>query len=49
MNPFLQVNVIFHDAVNVIYDVIATANPFPCTAKLMFFGVRNNKPQQIRR
>ena len=43
---FLRVNVTFYDAVNVIYDIITTANPFPYTAKFMFVGVRNNK--QIR-
>ena len=40
---FLRVNVTFYDAVNIIYDVIRTANPFPYTTKLMFVGVRNNK------
>ena len=28
MNVFLRVNVTFHDAVNMIHDVISTANPF---------------------
>ena len=46
---FLRVNVTFYDAVNMIYDVTRTANPFPYTAKFMFFGVRNNKTHQIRR
>ena len=46
MNAFLRVNVTFYDAVNVIHDVITTANPIPYTAKLMF--VRNNKTQQVR-
>ena len=41
---FLQVKVMFYDAVNTIHDVIATANPFP-SAKFMFVGVRNNKTQ----
>ena len=47
---FLRVNVTFYDAVNLILDVITTANPIPvtCTAKFMFVGVRNNKSQQIR-
>ena len=45
---FLRVNVLFYDAVNMTYDVIRTANPFPYTAKITFFGVRNNKTQQIR-
>ena len=47
---FLRVNVtFFNDSVNVIHDVITTANPIPYTAKFMFVGVRNNKTQQIRR
>ena len=46
---FLRVNVTFYDAVNVIHDVIKTANPFPYFAKFKFVGVRNNKTQQIRR
>ena len=37
---FLRVNVTFHDEVNMIHDVIRTANPFPYTAKLIFVGVR---------
>ena len=49
MNAFLMVNVTFHDAVNMIYDVIRTANPSSYTAKFMFVGVRNNKTQHIRR
>ena len=49
MNAFLRVNVTFYDAVNVIYDVITTANPIPYTAKFMFVGVRNNKTQYLRR
>ena len=48
---FLRVNVTFNDAVNMIHDVIITANLFPYTAKnsckLMFDCVRNNKTQQI--
>ena len=44
----LGVNVTFYDAVNVIHDVITTANPFPYTTKFMFVGVRNNKTQLIR-
>ena len=40
---FLRVTVTFYDAVNMIHDVISTANPFPDTAKFMFVGVRNNK------
>ena len=42
-------NVTFYDAVNMIHDVITTANPFPDSAKFIFVGVRNNKTQQIRR
>ena len=45
----LRVNVTFYDAVNIIHDVITTANPFPYTDKFMFVGVRNNETQQIRR
>ena len=43
---FLQVNVTFYDAVNMIHDLITAANPIPYTAKFMFVGVRNNKTQQ---
>ena len=46
---FLRVNVTFYDAVNMIHDVITTANLLPCTAKFMSDGVRNNKTQQLRR
>ena len=46
---FLGVNVTFYDAVNMIRDVISTANPFPDTDKFMFVCVRNNKTQQVRR
>ena len=46
---FLLVNVTFYDAVNVIHDVITTANPIPYTANFMYVGVRKNKTQQIRR
>ena len=45
---FLRVNITLYDAVNVIHDVISTANPFPDTAKLMYVSVRNNKTQQVR-
>ena len=45
---FLRVNVRFYDAVNMILDVILTANLFPYTAKVTFDGVGNNKTQQIR-
>ena len=40
---FLRVNVMFRDAVNMIHDVIRTANPIPYAAKFMFVGVRHNK------
>ena len=46
---FLRVNVPFHDVINVIHDVITTANQIPYTAKFMFAESRNNKIQQIRR
>ena len=46
---FLLVNVTFYDAVNMIHDVITTANLFPYTAKFMFDCVRNNKTQQMKR
>ena len=43
---YLRVNVTFYDAVNVIHDVIRTANPIPYTVKFVFVGVTNNKTQQ---
>ena len=46
---FLRVNVTFCDAVNMINDVITTANLFPYTAKIMFVGARNNKTREIKR
>ena len=30
----------FYDAVNIIHDVITTADPFPDRARFMFLGVR---------
>ena len=45
---FLRVNVTFYDAVNMIHDVITTANSFSYSAKFMFVGVRNNKTLQLR-
>ena len=45
---FLCVNVTFYDTVNMIHDIVTTANPFPYTAKFMFVRVRNNKTQLIR-
>ena len=46
---FLRENVMFYDAINMIHDVITTANPFPYTLKFIFVSVRNDKTQQIRR
>ena len=46
---FLRVKSTFYDAVNIIHDVIRTANPSPYISKMMFVGVRSNKTQQIRR
>ena len=43
---FLRVNITFYDAVNVIHNVITTANPIPYTVKFMFVGGRNDKTQQ---
>ena len=37
---FLWVNVMFDDAVNMIHDVITTANQFPDTARFMFVVVQ---------
>ena len=45
---FLRVNVTLYDVINVIHDVIATADPILYTAKFMFDGVRNNRNQEIR-
>ena len=46
---FQRVNVTFNDAVNMIHDVITTANLVSYTAKFMFDSVRNNNTQQMRR
>ena len=48
INAFCAVNVTFYDAVNMIHDVITTANQFPYTVKFTFDGARNNKTQQLR-
>ena len=40
---FLRENFKFYDAVNIIHDVIRTANLLSYTAKFMFVGVRNDK------
>ena len=45
---FLWVNATFYDAVNMIHDIITTANLFPYTAKFMFDSVRNNQTQQMK-
>ena len=49
MNAYSTGKLHFYDAINVIHDVITTANSFPNTAKFMFVGIRNNKTQQIIR
>ena len=49
MNAFSAGERHVYDAVNMIHDIIKTANPFPCTVKFMFVGVRCNKTQQIKR
>ena len=46
---FLRVNVKFYDVVNMIHDIITTANPVPYTAKFTFVGDKDNKTQQIKR
>ena len=46
---FLWVTVTFYDAVNMIRDVIRTANPFPYIAKFMSVGDRNTKTPHIQR
>ena len=45
---FLLVNVTFYEAVNIIHDVISTADSFPDTAKFMFVSVKRDKTQQVR-
>ena len=40
---FLRVNVMFYNAVNVIHEVITTANPFPYIAKFIFVEVRKKQ------
>ena len=44
---FLRVKVAFYDAVNMIHDVITTANPFPYTAKFMFDDVKITKLNKL--
>ena len=43
MNAFSAGKRPVYDAVNVIHDVITTANPFPYTAKFISVGVTKNK------
>ena len=38
---FLWVNVTFFDPVNMIHEVITTADPIPYIAEFMFVGDRN--------
>ena len=47
---FLRIHVGFYDEVNMIHDVITTANLFSytCTAKFMFHAVKNNNTQQMK-
>ena len=47
---FLEHEYIFcgYMSVNMIHEVISTANPFPDTARFMFVGVRHNKTQLVR-
>ena len=49
MNKFSAGKRRVYDAVNMVFEVIRTANPFPYTSKFTFVCVRNNKTQQIRR
>ena len=48
MNAFYAGKRQVYDAVNMIHDVISTANPCPDTDNFMFVGARNNKTQQVR-
>ena len=45
---FVQVNITFYETVNMIHDVIITANLLPYTAKFMFDCARSNKTQKLR-
>ena len=49
LRVFLEHECTFYDTVNMIHDFITTAKPFPYSAKFMFFGVKTNRTQQIRR
>ena len=42
MNAFSVGKRHVHDVIDIIHDVIRTANPFPYTAKVIFVGVKNN-------
>ena len=44
----MRVNITFYDAVNMIHDVITTANLFPYTVKFMFDSARKNSPNLVR-
>ena len=45
---FLRVNAKFHDTVNMIHNVITTANSFSYTAKFIYVSDENNKTKKIR-
>ena len=45
---FLQVTMMFYDAVNITHGVIIAYNSYRYTDELMFSSVRINKDQQIR-
>ena len=45
---FLRLNVTFHDAINIIHDVIIKRNPYPYTTKFVFLVVRINTDQEMR-
>ena len=49
MNAFSEGKRHFFDAINMIHDVIRTANPFPYTAKFILVGVRSNRTQRMKR
>ena len=46
---FLRVNVTSYDAVNMIHDVVRTANPFPYTAKLSVLEIIKLSKSDIER
>ena len=48
---FLWAKITFYYAINMIHDVVRTANPFPYTAKFMFVMlqiIKLNKPDVER-